>query len=197
VKGDRSNAMNIKAPTETTRATLADLERTPEKAELIDGRIVPLMPTGFQPGRVALRIARSLDERTEATGRGFAFGDNVGFVVPGLASGRESFAPDAAYFDGPPPMNRMRFIAGAPTFAVEVRSENDYGAAAEADLARKRADYFEAGTLLVWDVDPVAGCVRAYDADTPDPSRVFLRGQVADAEPVVPDWRIAVDRIFP
>lgn len=189
--------MNVKSPTQTTRATVADLERTPGKAELIDGRIVPIMPTGFQPGRVALRIARSLDEHTEATGHGFAFGDNVGFVVPRLTSGRESFSPDAAYFEGPPPSNRMRFIAGAPTFAVEVRSENDYGAAAEADLARKRADYFEAGTLLVWDVDPVAGCVRAHDADTPDPSRVFLRGQVADAEPVVPGWRIAVDRIFP
>ena len=53
----------------------------------------------------------------------------------------------------------MRFIEGAPTFAVEVRSENDYGPAAEVALAEKREDYFAAGTTVVWDVDPVAGTV--------------------------------------
>jgi Uma2 family endonuclease len=189
--------MNVWSPITTKQETLADLERITEKAELIGGRIVYLMPTGYQPSRIALRIARGLDEHTETTGRGVAFGDNMGFVVPTLASGRESFAPDAAYYEGPPPSNRMRFVSGAPTFAVEVLSENDYGPAAEVEMARKRADYFEAGAVLVWDVDPIAECVRAYAADVPDRPRVFLRGEVADAEPAVPGWRIDVDRIFP
>jgi len=47
----------------------------------------------------------------------------------------------------------MRFASGAPIFAVEVRSENDYGPAAERAMAAKRADYFACGTLVVWDVD--------------------------------------------
>jgi len=47
----------------------------------------------------------------------------------------------------------MRFLEGAPIFAVEVCSENDYGRAAEREMADKRADYFAAGTLVVWDVD--------------------------------------------
>ena len=55
----------------------------------------------------------------------------------------------------------MRFVEGAPTLAVEVRSEGDYGASAERDMAAKRADYFEAGTLVVWDVDPEAEVVHA------------------------------------
>ncbi len=50
----------------------------------------------------------------------------------------------------------MRFIEGPPTFAVEVRSENAYTPAAEIEIAAKRADYFAAGTLVVWDVDPIA-----------------------------------------
>ena len=190
-------AMNVQSPATTRRATPADLERTTEKAELINGEIVLLMPTGYLPSRVSLRIARSLDEHAETTGRGVAFGDNMGFVVPTLASGRESFAPDAAFFDGPPPTNLMKFIAGAPTFAVEGRSEGDYEPSAELELARKRADYFEAGTAIVWDVDPLAGCVRAYAAGAPDQPTAFRRGQVADAGPAVPGWRIAVDRIFP
>jgi Uma2 family endonuclease len=44
----------------------------------------------------------------------------------------------------------MRFFEGAPVFAVEVRSENDYGPDAEREIVQKRADYFAAATLVVW-----------------------------------------------
>jgi Uma2 family endonuclease len=189
--------MSATTPTTSKQATIADLARVQGKAELIGGRIVPLMASGHQPGRVALRIARRLDEHCEATGRGFAYGDNVGFRVPILSSGRESFSPDAAYFDGPPPSDLMKFVEGAPTLAVEVRSEGDFTPAAIAQMAAKRADYFEAGTLVVWDVDPVALCIHSYRSDSPDQPVTFSRGQVADAEPAVPGWRIAVDHIFP
>ena len=62
----------------------------------------------------------------------------------------------------------MKFFEGAPVFAVEVRSEGDYGPRAEAAMARKRSDYFAAGTLVVWDVDllseDVVNVYRASDA---------------------------------
>ena len=185
------------APRMGLRASVDDLYAHKDKAELIGGRIVPLMATGRKPNRIAFRIVRSLDDHAEATGRGEAYTDNMGFTVPELNSGRESFSPDASYYDGPFPANEMRFIAGPPTFAVEVRSENDYGDAAEEELAAKRADYFEAGTLAVWDVNPMAKCVRVYRPDAPDQPITFVRGQIADAEPAVSGWRIPVDRIFP
>lgn len=178
------------------RATLDDLYRTPEKAELIGGRIVRFMATGHKPNRVAGRIYRSLDDYADTTRRGVAYTDNIGFAVPELPSGRESFAPDASYYDGPLPANLMRFIEGPPTFAAEVRSENDYGAAAEITLAEKRADYFAAGTLVVWDVDPVAECIHVYKSSDPGHPLTYARGQVADAEPAVPGWRVPVDWIF-
>src|SRR3712207_7434649 len=37
----------------------------------------------------------------------------------------------------------MKFLEGAPVFAVEVRSEGDYGPAAEQAMAEKRADYLD------------------------------------------------------
>ena len=90
----------------------------------------------------------------------------------------------------------MRFIEGSPDFAAEVRSENDYGPAAELELAAKRADYFQAGTLVVWDVDPEAETVSVYRADAPTTPTVFRRGDIADAEPAVPNWRMTVADIF-
>ncbi len=90
--------------TETT-ATMEDLYRVDGKAELIDGRIVPLMPTGRRPNRIAFRIAKSLDDHAEATHEGEVYTDNMGFTVPKLSSGRESFSPDASYYRGPFPSN--------------------------------------------------------------------------------------------
>jgi Uma2 family endonuclease len=166
------------------------------KAELIGGRIVQFMPVGYGPNRIAGRIFTSLDDYTEARRAGNAFTDSIGFAVPELPSGRESFSPDASYYDGPLPANVMDFIPGPPTFAAEVRSKNGYGPSAEAQIAAKRADYFQAGTQVVWDVDPQAEVVRLYRADDPDRPVIFRKGELADAEPALPGWRMAVDQIF-
>ncbi len=177
-------------------ATLDDLYRVAGKAELIGGRIVPIMPTGRRPNLVAGRIYRSLAGHVDDLGRGEVYTDNMGFAVPELSSGRQSFSPDVSYYVGPFPTNPMRFVEGAPTFAVEVRSEGDYGPRAEAEMAAKRADYFEAGTRVVWDVDPIAESVYVYRAATPDQPGRFHRGQEVDAEPAVPGWRVAVAWVF-
>jgi Uma2 family endonuclease len=91
----------------------------------------------------------------------------------------------------------MKFVQGPPTLAVEVRSQDNDGDAAEEEMAAQRADYFLAGTRVVWDVDPIASCVWKYQADSPDQPVRFSRGDQADAEPAVPGWRMSVDRIFP
>jgi Uma2 family endonuclease len=189
--------MGVSVPTTPDGRTLADLSRVPGKAELIGGRIVPSSPNGLRPNLVAGRIFRSLSDHVDATGRGVALTDNMGFAVPRLPSGRESFSPDVSYFAGPFSADDMRFLQGPPTFAVEVRGEGDYGPAAERALADKRADYVAAGTPVVWDVDPIAGSVAVYRAGAPGRPDTFRSGQGVDAEPAVPGWRMATDRIFP
>jgi Uma2 family endonuclease len=131
-------------------------------------------------------------------GIGIARTDNLAYALPRpLKNGRQSFSPDASYHAGPRPANRMRFIDGAPTFAVEVRSEGDYTPAAVREMAAKRADYFEAGTLVVWDVDPLARTITSFRADAPASPVIFASGQSASAEPAVPGWTVAVDDVIP
>lgn len=177
-------------------ATVADLHRVDGQAELIAGRIVRFPPAGHRPAEIAGRIFEALHKHKPVTASGSGYTGTVAFVVPPLSSGRESFSPDASYYDGPLPDDEMDFIPGAPTFAVEVRSKGNYGPAAEADMAAKRTDYFEAGTEVVWDVDPVDGVIRSYRADAASRPAVFSAGQVADAEPAVPGWRLSVDDLF-
>jgi Uma2 family endonuclease len=177
------------------RATLDDLYRVPEncKAELVNGEIVLMPPTGGIPGRSSGRIYISLDDYERRTGRGYAFPDNVGFVVD-LAH-RGSFSPDAAFHPGP--LQGGRFLDGAPIFAAEVRSETDYGEKAEREMAEKRADYFAAGTLVVWDVDVLRErVVRVYRSSDPDRPTIYQSGDMTEAEPALPGWIMPDDDLI-
>jgi Uma2 family endonuclease len=176
-------------------ATIEDLYRVAEngKAEIIDGEIVLMPPTGDFPAAAGGEVFASLREFGRRTGLGRAYTDNVGFIVN--LPGRKSFSPDAAFYTGP--RTGGRFLEGAPVFAVEVRSKEDYGPKAEQALAAKRADYFAAGTLVVWDVDVLRdGVVRVYRSSDPHKPIVYHRGEMAEAEPALPGWSMPVDDLF-
>jgi Uma2 family endonuclease len=176
-------------------ATIEDLYRVPEhgKAELVNGELVLMSPTGGVPGRASGEIYISLHDYERRVGGGYAFPDNVGFIVN--LPHRRSFSPDAAFFKGE--LRGGLFLQGAPVFAVEVRSEEDYGPGAERRLATKRADYFAAGTLVVWDVDVLREkLVRVYRRSDPENPTAYCAGEIAEAEPAVPGWTMAVDEIF-
>ena len=178
-----------------TRATIDDLYRVDGKAEIVNGEIVHMPAVGRGPGYAGDEIYSSLRDYVKKNRKGAAVSDNKGFRV--TLPNRESFSPDAAYFAGPlgPP---MRFFEGAPAFAAEVRSEGDYGPSAERAMAAKRADYFAAGTQVVWDVDLLSDdVVKVYRSTAPDTPTVYRRGDTAEAEPAVPGWRMPVDDLFP
>jgi Uma2 family endonuclease len=176
-----------------THATIEDLYKVEGKAELVNGEIVEVPPSGDDPGFASLEIAASLRTYTRRTGVGRAYGDGTGFHV--TLPHRESFSRDAAYHTGP--RTGMRFPEGAPVFAVEVRSEHDYGPRAERAMRAKRADYFACGTLVIWDVDLQSeDVIKSYKFNDPDTPVIFRRGEIANAEPAVPGWRMAVDELF-
>lgn len=163
------------------------------KAEIVNGEIVIMSPNGDAHGHATLEIVVSLRDQGKRTRTGRAIPDCVAFVVN--LPNRRSFCPDAAFHVGP--SFGRRFIEGAPVFAVEVRSPEDYGPAAERHLAAKRSDYFAAGTLVVWDVDVLRDdVVHVYRANDPTTTTVYHRGARAEAEPAVPGWSMAVDDLI-
>jgi len=178
-----------------TEATIEDLYNAPDDGtyELVDGRLVYMPPTGDEPNHVAAEVFASLREYVRKTRKGRARTDGVAYIVD--LPNRKSFSPDASYSLEYRP-HYMRFVEGAPLFAVEVRSESDYGPAKDRAYARKRSDYFAAGTRVVWDIDPLAQTVTAYRHDTPDEPLVYRRGEVANAEPFIPGWSIALEDLF-
>ncbi|MGI8586353.1 MAG: Uma2 family endonuclease [Chloroflexia bacterium] len=177
------------------KATVEDLYHVPDgrKAELVNGEVVLMSPTGKDPGYAGDAILVSLWAYAQRMGTGQAVGDNKGFRVN--LPKRQSFSPDAAFYPGDP--EGMEFFETAPIFAAEVRSENDYGRAAEREMADKRADYFAAGTLVVWDVDLRSeDVVRVHRAADPAHPTVYRRSEIAEAEPAVPGWTMPVEDLF-
>lgn len=162
------------------------------KAELVDNEVHVMSPTDDRAGRAAENVYVSL-RAFERDADGRARGDNHTFLVN--IPRRRSFSPDASFTRGPSAGRRA--VPGAPDFAVEVRSADDYGKHMEVKLAEKRTDYFVAGTQVVWDVDPDGDdTIRVYRPDAPGTPTVFRRGETADAEPTVPGWRFPVDELF-
>lgn len=176
--------------------TVEDLYHVPEhgKAEIVNGELVLMTPAGGLHGYAGGEIFASLHEYARRTKRGVALPDNLGFIVD--LPNRRSFSPDVAFWTGGP--LTAKFLDGAPIFAVEVRSEEDYGPAAERAMAAKRADYFAAGTLVVWDVDTLkAEVVRVYRSDHPAMATTYSRAEHAEAEPALLGWSMPVADLFP
>jgi len=174
-------------------ATIDDLYKVEGKAELVNGEILIMSPTGILPGYVAGEIFTSLRKYSKQQKLGHAMGDNLAYIVN--LPHRKSFCPDVSLYVGE---LTMKFADGAPVFAVEVRSDGDYGRYAERQMAKKRDDYFAAGTLVVWDVDILSDeVVKVYRATKPETAVVYKRGQIAEAEPAVPGWTMPVDDLFP
>ena len=89
-----------------TRATIEDLYKVEGKAELVDGQIVEMPPSGDEPSSAGFEIATNLKAYARHIGRGRAYPDDTGFHVN--LPHRESFSPDAAYHVGA--RTGMRFL---------------------------------------------------------------------------------------
>jgi Uma2 family endonuclease len=181
--------------TTKSQATIEELYHVPEngKAEIVNGELVLMAPTGFLPNRAASVIYMSLYQHERSTKSGYAIADNAGFDVD--LPNRRSFSPDAAWYTGKP--TGMKFLKGAPAVAFEVRSDGDYGPQAEREIGAKRRDYFAAGTLCVLDVDLLSpDVIKAYFASDPDRATVFRRGDQVNAGQALPGWSMPVDDLF-
>lgn len=154
-------------------ATIEDLLKVDQKAEIVNGEILIMSPTGSLPGYAGDEIFSSLREYSKQRKYGRAVSDNKAFLVN--LPYRKSFSPDAAFYVGID--SGMKFYQGAPVFAAEVRSEGHYGPGAERVRASKRADYFAAGTLVVWDVDLLSDdIVRVHRASDTQHATISAAG---------------------
>lgn len=140
-----------------------------KRAELVRGRLVVREPPGMFHGEYAARVVvaisnyliRDRDTRGAQQTRGRVLTCDPGFT---LARNPDTVrAPDVAYVSrarwaGPMPHGYGEF---APDLAVEIPSPHDRVGA----VLAKVGDWLDAGSLLVWVIDPIRRSVAVYRAD--------------------------------
>ena len=140
-----------------------------KRVELVRGQLVVREPASFRHGDVGLRLGIALGmhlaQEQQANGWATKRG-RLATLDPGFTLARNPDtvrAPDLAYVSRERHPNRMpdAFPEFAPDLAVEVRSPGDRAGA----VIAKVSEWLEAGTLLVWSVDPEREQVVVYRAD--------------------------------
>ncbi len=155
-----------------------------DRAELVGGQVVEMVPPGARHGAIAATLTILLHAHVGAACLGTVFVE-TGFI---LAQDPPTVrAPDVAVVltaRVPSPLP-VRFFPGPPDLAVEVLSPDDR----PAEVAAKVSDYIRAGTQAVWVVDPDAQTVTVYSRDL---AIRYGADEILDGAPVLPGLRLAV-----
>jgi Uma2 family endonuclease len=127
--------------------------------ELVDGTLVE-KAMGFEEARLAARLLYLLITYLEQNDLGICVGaDGMMRIAPGLVR-----IPDVSFvsWDKLPgresPQEPIPDLA--PDLAVEVLSEGN----TKGEMARKVREYFDAGVILVWLIDPKKRTARVFSA---------------------------------
>jgi len=144
-----------------TAEELLRLNLPNKRTELVRGVLIVREPAGYHHGDVAARLLVAIANHAFANDLGRVFAAETGFT---LARKPDTVrAPDIAFIStarlpDPPPRG---FAELAPDLAVEVLSPDDR----PGEVLAKVADWLNAGSRLVWVVDPIRVIARVYRAD--------------------------------
>ncbi|HET6342461.1 MAG TPA: Uma2 family endonuclease [Gemmatimonadota bacterium] len=177
---------------ETALLTIEEFERLPDdgsRVELVRGQLVREPPAGFEHSSLGVEIAAILRQFVRGRALGKVVGSDAGFVLfdepPTVRAPDVAFvAEDRLTFDP------KGFAPLAPDLAVEIVSPSN----TVSEVHVKVMDYLEAGTRVVWVVEPGSRSVTVYRSR--DEIRLLTGDEELDAEPVLPGFRVNLSEVF-
>ena len=160
--------------------------------ELSRGELICMAPSVYWPsyvsGRVTVRLGAFIEQHSLGQ-----FGTAEGGFR--LASDPDTLrAPDFWFLRAdrvPTGEAGRKFYSGAPDLAVEVLSPSDRFV----DVMRKVRDYLEAGTRLVWVIDPDGRSAALFPAE--GAPRLIGEDGVLDGMDVLPGFSLPLRDVLP
>jgi Uma2 family endonuclease len=149
------------SPDLMTAEQLLEVNISGKQVELVRGRVVVKEPPGYRHGDVTARLAFELMQYVRAQDLGQVVVGDPGFTLeknPDTVRG-----PDIAFVQRarvPDPLPTA-FAEFAPDLVAEVLSPHDR----PGEILAKVGDWLDAGTRLVWVIDPERRVARVYRAD--------------------------------
>jgi len=149
------------SPELMTAEQLLEVSIPGKQVELVRGRLVVKEPPGYLHATVVARLAAELVNYARAQNLGQVVAGDPGFT---LSRGPDTVrAPDVAFVQRarvPDPVPAA-FAEFAPDLAVEVLSPHDR----PGETLAKIGDWLDAGTRVVWVIDPARRQARVYRQD--------------------------------
>ena len=184
--------MAVLSKSEKRPVTGEELLRRPdlEPCELVEGRIVPMSPTGFLHGDIETELGTALRTWARKTGRGRAVGGEVGVYVrrdPDTVRAADLIYISYERLAGRTPVG---YLDVAPELVMEILSPDDRWD----DVMEKLAEYFAAGVDRVWVVAPKLRSVFSYRSLTE--GQQVEEGDVLSDEEVLPGFSLPVADLF-
>ncbi|HEX5939223.1 MAG TPA: Uma2 family endonuclease [Dehalococcoidia bacterium] len=166
--------------------TLPDVHRY----ELVDGDLIELPPPGESHGIIEGEVFAALREYARSSGLGRALVE-TSFVLS--RDPDTVLTPDVSFISKErvrPLEKAASFVEGSPELAVEVLSPTN----SRAEIRFKVSRYLEAGSTMVWVVDPTSRSVSVYRPG----SDILVYSSEAEltGEDVLPGFRCRVAQFF-
>jgi Uma2 family endonuclease len=159
-------------------------------SELVQGRIVHLMPTGHLHGFIEVNIGRILGNYVYEHKLGRILGGEVG-----IYTGRNPDtvrAADVAFISTErfAQVQSNSYLDIAPELIVEVLSPDD----GWSTVNQKLEEYFNIEVKLVWLVDPQRECVHVYTSLTT--VEILGLDDTLTGGKVLPEFAVTIEEIF-
>jgi Uma2 family endonuclease len=158
--------------------------------ELIDGRIVPMNPTGGQHGMIEFNLGLELGLFVRQRQLGWVVGGEVGIYIcrhPDRVRGADVAFISRDRMPGGPPQG---FLQVPPELVVEIISPDDRWQ----EMQQKIKDYFAIGVQRVWIVEPEARTVLVYRSSTE--MHQFSAGDTLVGEGMLEGFALPVADLF-
>jgi Uma2 family endonuclease len=154
--------------------------------ELVAGHLIVREPPGYRHGYVASQFLIVIANHVRAHHLGHVLAAETGFTL--FRNPDTVRAPDVAFVRServPFPLPRG-YVEFAPDLAVEVLSASDRAG----KVLAKVGDWIDAGTRLVWVVDPERRVARVYRSDGSE--TLLTENDTLDGEDVLPGFTVSI-----
>ena len=162
------------------------IENDIEGYEYINGELVPMAAAVILHGKISVRVIRYLDPFVHQNKLGEVYTAETSFLV-----GERVMKPDVAYVaSSRVPEDETKGFPIPPDLAVEVISPTDI----LWNVYEKALAYLEAGTGLVWVIEPIAQTVTVFRSITD--IKMLTQNEILTGEDVVEGFSCRVAQLF-
>ena len=174
-------------PSEHGTMTLEEfLQSDLEGFEYEKGELIPMPPTSGEHGEISSNIQWYLYSHVRANQLGRVYTSDTGFKI-----GERVLVPDVAFVSSARlPDDRRKAFSIPPDLAVEIVSPTDI----QYRVIEKAFAYLDAGTRLVWVIEPVGKTVTVYRSKTD--IRMLTYEDTLTGEDVVEGFSCQVAQLF-